>query len=142
MILLQRAEKASNVRQHFSEFIDSVLRDRPRFMTRNRDTLATLNMEHLLVLVEPLQFHASVQPDENGELVATLSEIDDIVVSGVSSDELLTFLAEDLIEYAEDYLSDSFPVYFRAPNRRHHFPYVLKVAMQDSVEDVKRLINA
>ena len=141
-IMLQLAEKASDVRQHFSKFIDSVVRDRPGFMTRNRDTLATLNYEHLVALTKPLRFHASIQQDENGDFIATLEEIDDLVAVGANVDEALTVLAQDLMEYAQEYWTDSFRVYFNAPNRRDHFPYVFKIAMQNSVDDVKRLINA
>ena len=141
--MLQLAENSSDVRNNFSEFIDSVVRDRPGFMTRNnRDMLTTLNLEHLAVLMEPLQFHASVQQDENGDFVATLEEINDLIAVGTNTDESLTVLAQDLMDYAEEYLTVSFRMYFNAPNRRSHFPYVLKIATQDSVDDVKRLINA
>ncbi|QSO48769.1 hypothetical protein [Alicyclobacillus mengziensis] len=140
--MLQLAEKASDVRQHFSEFVDTVVRDRPGFVTRNRDILAALNLEHLAVLVEPLQFHANLESDENQEYVGTVDEVEDIVVGGATKDEAMTAIAQMLIEYAEDYLTDSFRLYFNAPNRRKHFPYVLKVAMLDTVDDVKRLIHA
>ncbi|MFX4302233.1 hypothetical protein ACOJUR_08260 [Alicyclobacillus tolerans] len=142
MLMLQLAEKASDVRQHFSEFVDTVVRDRPGFVTRNRDILAALNLEHLAVLVEPLVFHAKLELDENQEYVGTVDEIEDIVVSGVTKEEVLTSIAQMLLEYAEDYLTDSFRLYFNSPNRRKHFPYVLKVAMQDTIDDVKCLIHA
>ncbi len=142
MIMLQLAENSSDVRRKFSEFIDSVIRGRPGFMTRNRDVLATLSFEHLVALTKPLRFNASVQQDENGDFVATLEEIDDLIAVGSNVDEALTVLAQDLTDYAKEYWTDNFQMYFNAPNRRDHFPYVFKVAMQESVDDVKRLINA
>ena len=89
MIMLRLIEKASDVRQHFSEFIDTVVRDRPGFLTRNRDVLATLNMEHVQVLLEPLQFHANIRQNEHGAYVGTLQEIDDIVATGTTEQEVI-----------------------------------------------------
>lgn len=142
MIMLGLTEKASNVRQHFSEFIDTVVRDRPGFLTRNRDILATLNLEHLEVLLDSVQFHATVQTDGLGAHMGTLREIDDIVASGSTECDVIADLARNLMEYAEEYLTDSFRLYFHSPNRRMHFPYVLKVAMQADQEDVVKLIHA
>lgn len=85
---------------------------------------------------------ASIEQDENDEFVGTVNEIEDIVVDGETPDEVLSAIAENLMEYAKEHLTDSFRLYFNAPNRRQHFPFVLKVAMQNSLDDVKRLINA
>ena len=142
MIMLGLTEKASDVRQHFSEFIDTVVRDRPGFLTRNRDILATLNLEHLEVLLESVRFHADIQPDGQGNYVGTLREIEDIVATGGTEQDVITDLARNLTEYAEEYLTDSFRLYFYAPNRRMHFPYVLKIAMQTDQERVANLIHA
>ena len=140
--MLRLTANASDVRQHFSEFIDSVVRDRPGFLTRNRDVLATLNLEHLDVLLDSLQFHADIRLDEHGIYLGTLHEIEDIVAVGVTEQEAIADLAKSLTEYAEEYLTESFRLYFHAPNRRAHFPYVLKVAMQADQDAVVSMIHA
>ena len=142
MIMLRLIEKASDVRQHFSEFIDTVVRDRPGFLARNRDILATLNLEHLQVLLESLQFHANIRQDEHGDYVGTLQEIDDIVATGTTEQAVIADLASNLTEYAEEYLTDNFRFYFHSPNRRAHFPYVLKIAVQGNQDAVVSLIHA
>ncbi len=140
--MLRLTANASDVRQHFSEFIDSVVRDRPGFLTRNRDVLATLNLEHLDVLLDSLQFHADIRLDEHGIYLGTLHEIEDIVAVGVTEQEAIADLAKSLTEYAEEYLTESFRLYFHAPNRRAHFPYVLKVAIQADQDAVISMIHA
>ena len=140
--MFRLAENSSDVRQHFSEFLDSVVRDRPSFVKRNRDMLVALNLEHLGVLVDAVQFHAFIEKDENGELIGTIEEIDDIIVIGATTDEVIDEIAKEIMEYAEEYLTDSFRLYFNSPNRRKHLPYVMKVAMQNNFADVKRLIHA
>lgn len=140
--MLQLASKASDVRQNFSEFIDTVIRDHPGFVTRNRDTLAAMSIEQLSLLLEGVSLHAELEVDENDEFIGTVAEIEDIVVCGKTREDALRQLAKCLTEYAEDYLTDSFKLYFYAPNRRSHFPYVLKIALQNNVEDVVGLLNA
>ena len=140
--MIQVGERASEVRQHFSEFIDGVVRDRPGFVIRNRDAIAALNLEHIEVLLSTIEFHVQFHKDENGDIIGTLEEVDDLVVCESSKDEALQSLANDLIEYAEEYLTTSFKLYFNAPNRRNHFPYVLKVATQPTAEHVTRLLHA
>ncbi len=112
MIMLRLIEKASDVRQHFSEFIDTVVRDRPGFLTRNRDILATLNLEHVQVLLELLQFRANIRQNEHGAYVGTLQEIHDIVTTGTTEEEVIADLASNLTEYAEEYLTNNFRLYF------------------------------
>ena len=139
--MLQLSTRASDVRQHFSEFIDGVVRDRPGFVVRNRDTIIAFNPDHLEVLLSGIEFHAHLQSDENGEIVGTLKEID-LIVCEKNEELALQALAEELVDYATDYLTDQFRLYFNAPNRRGHFPYVIKVATQPSVEHVRGLIHA
>lgn len=140
--MIPLAANSSDVRQHFSEFVDTVVRERPSFVKRNRDMLVALNLEHLGVLVDAVRFHASIEKDENSEFIGTIEEIDDIIAVGATRDGLIEALAKEIAEYAEEYLTDSFRLYFNSPNRRHHLPYVLKVAMQNNVDDIKGLIHA
>ena len=137
------AEKASDVRQHFSEFIDDVVRERRLgFFSRNRDVVAALSVPQLRTLVDHVTFHADIEPDEYGGFVGTLREIDDLVADGPTADDVVDALTDDLIDYAQEYLGNSFTLYFRAPNRSGHFAYVLRVGLQESREDVRRLIHA
>lgn len=142
-MMIPVTEKASEVRQHFSQFVDDVVREhRPGFFTRNRDILATLSVPQLKVLVDHVDFHADVEPDGQGGYVGTLRELDDLIASASTREGVINALTDDLIDYAQEYLGGSFALYFRAPNRAHHFAYVLKVGLQDSRDDVRRLIHA
>ncbi|MCG6197514.1 hypothetical protein H1215_10065, partial [Anoxybacillus sp. LAT_38] len=50
-------------------------------------------------------------------------------------------LAQELLEYAQEYYED-FATYYSAPNRRAHFPYVLKVLIQDDLQGIVHLLDA
>ena len=140
--MLDLAVKASDVRQNFSEYVDTVVHDHPVFVARNRHLFAWFNPEQLATLLNAVTFHAELEMDENGEYIATVTEIEDIVVSGETREAALLNMAQLMREYAEEYLTTSFKLFFNTPNRRGHFPYVLKIALQASLDDIVGLLNA
>jgi antitoxin YefM len=140
--MLDLAVKSGTFRQNFSEYFDAVVRTGPKVVNRHRDHIMMLNLDHVAAIVGDFKLHATVEQDETGEYIASSVEIEDMFATGDTVEEALLSLSNDLIEYSHDYLSDSFTLYFNAPNRRRHFPYVMKVMMQNSPEDVLRLIDA
>ena len=77
---------------------------------------------------------------EDGLIIGTLDGFD-IVVSGESEQEVIEKLAEDLLEYAQDYIND-FKLYYSAPNRKEHCPYVIKTLLASSIDEIKGFIHA
>lgn len=142
MFMLDFAIKSSVVRSHFSEVLDSVVRKAPTLVTRRHDHVMFMNLDHLSVIVRDLKLHAIVETDECGEYIASLDEIGDLYATGESEHESLYNLAQELVEYSQEYMNeDNFSMYFNSPNRKSHFPYVLKVLMQNSESDVLRFIS-
>ncbi|RIV26435.1 hypothetical protein D2Q93_04510 [Alicyclobacillaceae bacterium I2511] len=142
MLMLDLTAKASDVRQNFSEYVDTVVHDHPVFVIRNRHLFVWLNPEQLAALLDGVTFHTELEVNENKECIATITEIEDIVVSGETREVALLNMAQLMREYAEEYLTTSFKLFFNAPNRRCHFPYVLKIALQTSLDDIVGLLNA
>jgi antitoxin YefM len=141
MLMLDLAAKASDVRQNFSEYVDIVIHDHPVFVARHRHLFAWFNPEQIAMLLDGVTFHTEVDVDENGEYIATVQEIDDLVVRGETRETALRNMAKLMADYAEEYLTSSFKLFFNAPNRRSHFPLVLKIALQDSLDGVVRLLD-
>lgn len=141
MFMLETAVKAADFRANFSSVVDEVIHKAPKIVTRTRDQFIMMNIEQAAILVSNVTFNAVLETDNDGSFIATLLEIEDMFAAGENSDNAIIALANDLIEYAEDYLHESFVLYFNALNRKKHFPYVLKVMMQNSVEDVIKLIH-
>jgi hypothetical protein len=50
-------------------------------------------------------------------------------------------MVQELIEYAHEYMNE-FEKYYNAPNRKHHFPFVMRVIIQKNGEAIRRLIDA
>ena len=53
----------------------------------------------------------------------------------------LELLAQDLMEYAQEYIDD-FDRFYRSSNRKDHFPYVVKVLLQKDLRAVMDLLHA
>lgn len=133
-------EQASQVRKEWSAFIDRVLHEKPAMIKRNRDQIAALSLDHLKTLLSTVKFTVSYHQEEDASWTAILSNFD-LVVNAKTKKEALEDLAQDLIEYANEYM-DEFDQYYRSTNRKQHFPYVINVLIQKDLKAVMELLDA
>ncbi|WP_343783237.1 hypothetical protein [Alkalibacillus silvisoli] len=130
---------ATDVRKHWGQFNDDVVREGPKFVKRNRDYWAALSTEHLKIAFSNFTFEAEVMHEDDKTVTMSLNGFD-IVENGDSVEETLDLLAEELIDYSNEY-KDDFNKYFNAPDRRDQFPFIMNVLIQDGSEGVKSLIR-
>lgn len=136
---MQGILNATDVRKHWSQFNDDVVREGPQFVKRNRDEWAALSSDHLRELLSCYTFEASFFNEADGTVTATLNGFD-IVENGATKEEAFELLIDELIEYTKEYF-DNFKLYFNSTNRRKHFPYILNVLIQNDSEEVKGLFK-
>lgn len=141
-MMFDLAVKSSTVRDNFSEYVDAVIHKAPKVVNRHRDHFVMMNFDHLSALIADLEFHATLVKDDDGSFFATLREIDDLIGIGDTEVVALKSLVENLVDYSYEYLNESFSLYFNAPNRKKHLPFVFKVMMQKDADDIMRMINA
>ena len=82
--------------------------------------------------------------DSNLEVDGKISvDFQDFVLfaNDISLEKALSNLADELIDYAHDYLND-IQLYYNSPNRKKHLPYVLQVLLQENKADVIKLLHA
>lgn len=130
---------ATEIRNNFSYYIDTVVRDKPIALKRNRDVLMLFSDQIVKDLLQDLAIQAELTK-EDGIIVGAIDGFD-LVVTGESEQEVLQKLAEDLLEYAQDYMNN-FKLLYNSSNRKTHYPYVLKVLLASSIEEIKSFINA
>jgi hypothetical protein len=131
---------ATDVRKDWGLFIDKVVHGKPGVVKRNRDYFLSISLKQVLRLLEVYRFKAIIMPEDDKSITLSLEEID-LVVNGSDLDTAKTKMVAELISYSQDYFND-FQLYFNAPNRKNHFPYVLKVSLLDDIQDVYGLIDA
>lgn len=134
MLLNSEILNSTDVRKEWGEFIDVVVRKKPQFVKRTRDHIMAVNLEMMVDLLKAYELTANVFTEEDGTVTMSLNEID-IVVNGKDKEEAKYFLIEDLIEYAVQYMNE-FELWFSAPNRKPHFPYILKILLSNTKEDI------
>ena len=131
---------ASDVRNGFSAFVDTIIHERPMIFKRNRDHILSISTEQTNSLLEPYRFKAVFIPEEDGSITITLEDFD-LVVNAPERKQALIKMAEELIDYSQDYF-DQFALYFKTTNRKKHFPYVMKVALAEGIQEVAGFIDA
>ena len=130
---------STEARKEWSSVIDTVVREKPAFVTRTRDLIMLSNLQTMEALLEAYTFSAKKYIEEDNSITLSLNEID-LVVNSKTEESAKLELANDLIEYAEDYYRE-FKLWSNSPNRKAHLPYVLKVLLHEDVEKVGELIK-
>lgn len=130
---------ATDVRRDWSEVVDNVVRDKPKFIKRTRDYMMLTNMRVLENVLSAYSFTAEKFIEENGSVTLSLNEID-LIENGKDEQDAKLLLAKSILEYAEDYYQD-FNLYSNSPNRKAHVPYVLKALVYEDEKKIGDLIQ-
>ena len=130
---------ATNARQHFSEFIDEIVRERPVIIKRNRDLIMSFALQDISSLLEHYRFTVNEFIEDDNSITLSLNEFD-LVVNEPDRDHALDSMTKEIKEYAEEYYQN-FRLYLNSPNRRTELPYVLKVLSSKSIDEVKGSIK-
>ena len=69
-------EQATTVRKEWSAVCDSVIHNKPKFISRTRDKMCFSNLETMSEILEIYQFTADRCIEEDGSVTLSLKEID------------------------------------------------------------------
>ena len=126
--------KATDVRREWSKVIDTAIREKPVFIKRTRDHVVISNVEHIKSLLNDYHLTAEKFIEEDGSITLSMQELD-IVANGSSLKLAKQELAKNLLEYAEEFYQD-FAFWSKAPNRKSHTPFVLKILLNENIEEL------
>lgn len=122
-------QNASEVRKNWSATIDSVIRERPAFINRTRDNVTLMDTNLLLNLLNGYKYHVILEKENDGSVTGLVKELD-LVENGADKKECLDAVVSSMKDYAIDYYTE-FGYWSKAPNRRSHLPYILKLLISD-----------
>ncbi len=125
---------ATRVRSEWSSVVDSVIRDKPKFIRRTRDTMFLANVDMMESLLSEYRFTAEALPETDGSVTLTLREID-LAENGTDLEDAKRKLAQAILTYAEDYYNE-YALWSSAPNRKPHIPYVIKALIIGDAEGI------
>lgn len=129
---------ASDVRKSPGQFFDRVIREHPVAITRRNDLIMALSKDQFQALVDHIKLTIDVEY-EDGVYSVYIPELD-LLAWGEDLEEAKDELVDDVIEYAKDYMN-RFNLFFNAPNRKHHLPYILRILLFDDKDQVKGLFT-
>jgi hypothetical protein len=132
---------ATEVRANFGGFIDSIVREKPLAIKRNRDVILAFSKQQIRELLSVYELTFEYEQDEDGRYVGSIEQIEDIVADAKTLEELRSELARKLVDYAIDYEAN-YSRYYNTPNRHNHAPYILRVLLEDDIESVARMFHA
>ncbi len=103
--------------------------------------------EEVLLLRVDLQkmllSHFSLKPEvilEDDKSVTLALDHLEIFVNGGSLEDAIQELIADLKYYSQDYIQRS-QLFLHAPNRRAHFPYILRVLLCETDKEIRDLLE-
>jgi len=132
--------KSTDVRKNWSQFMDEVKWVKPAFIMRNRDKIAVLSGELLEFILKEYNLTVNISIEEDGSYTGSFNEID-IASNSPDLETLKVKLAQELMEYAEEYMNE-FKLYFNSPNRKNHFPYIYRVLLAgNDINNIKSLCS-
>lgn len=117
------AINATEVRKDWGNFIDSVVREKPKLIKRSRDYVFAISADMLRDILRCEKIHVFLFSEEDGSVTAVIDELD-ITANADDEEQVIQLIAKDAVEYANEYY-DQFSYWHSAPNRRSHFAYVL-----------------
>lgn len=131
----------TDARKDFSRVFNEVYNAfRPTLITRNKsEELLLMRRDLMKELLSCYSLKPDVIKETDGSITLSLDALD-IYVNDASLDSAREQLVEDLKFYAQDYLQRS-QLFLHAPNRRGHFPYVLRILLCDTIEELKELLE-
>ncbi|HEV8340007.1 MAG TPA: type II toxin-antitoxin system Phd/YefM family antitoxin [bacterium] len=139
----QRLKEASfsEARSQLSRLFDEVIEDlRPVLIRRKgREEALLVRRTDLEVLLEPFSLTAQVMREKDASVTIAVDELE-WAVNAPTREAAVEELLNDLRQYAGDYLARA-PLFLRAPNRRRHFPYVLRILLASSDEQLRGMLN-
>ncbi|MDE7416173.1 MAG: hypothetical protein K2N44_07695 [Lachnospiraceae bacterium] len=132
-------EQATAVRKEWSAVCDSVIHNKPKFISRIRDKMWFSNLETMSEILEIYQFTADRYIEEDGSVTLSLNEID-LVENGKDEGEARLNLGKSILEYSIDYYNE-YELYSHSPNRKKHIPYIFKALIIDNPEKIGDMLQ-
>ncbi|MDI3481244.1 MAG: antitoxin YefM [Tepidanaerobacteraceae bacterium] len=131
----------TEARNDFSRIFNIVFNERePAVIRRNRDQEVLMLRKDLLKdMLSTYVLDADILPENDGSYTISMDTLE-LAANGPTVEEALSELIQDLKTYAQDYMERA-QLFLNAPNRKHHLPYLLRVLLCDSDEEIKSLLK-
>ena len=133
--------KFTSARSSLSDLFDQVWHQFLPAVVKRHQTEEVLLVRRDLQkdILRAYTFKPEVLQEEDGSVTLALDEIE-LVVNAPTFEEAARKLVQEMKIYAEDY-KERIHLFLHAPNRRGHFPYVLRIWLCESDEEIRSFLE-
>ena len=131
----------TDARKEFSSLYDRVFNSfKPTIIKRKKsEEVLVLRVDQQKMLLVNYSLKPEIITEDDGSITLALDNLE-IYSNSTSLENAINELIEDLKVYASDYLQRS-QLFLNAPNRKSHFPYILRVLLCDSDKEIRDLLE-
>lgn len=131
----------TDARKGFSSLYDEVFNTfKPAIIKRKKsEEVLVLRVDLQKMLLSHFSLKPEVVSEDDNSITLALDQLE-IYVNDANLEEAIKELITDLKFYAQDYIQRS-QLFLHAPNRRGHFPYVLRVLLCENDEEIRNLLE-
>lgn len=131
----------SEARKQFTHFFNQVHDEAKPYVIRRHqhEEVIALRLDLQKLALTCLCFQPEILPEDDGTVTLALDVLD-MAVNAATIEEAKQELTADLIDYARDYVERAV-LFLASPNRRHHFPHVLRILLCEDAAEVRQLLE-
>lgn len=131
----------TDARKSFSTLYDEVFNTfKPTIVTRKKtEEVLLLRVDLQKMLLSHFSLKPEVIAEDDKSITLTVNELE-IYANANTMEEAVQELISDLKQYAQDYIQRS-QLFLHSPNRRAHFPYVLRIMLCDNDDEIRDLLE-
>lgn len=131
----------TEARKEFSTLYDQVFNMyQPAIIKRKKsEEVMVLRVDQQKMLLANYSLKPEIIHEDNNSITLALDSLE-LYSNGSNLDEAVNELINDLKVYASDYIQRS-QLFLNAPNRKSHFPFILRVLLCESDEEIRQLLE-
>lgn len=132
--------KFTEARNQLSSLYDLVFHDYTPAVIRRKQSeeVAVMRVDLLKNLLSNYDFGLAITHESDGSITLSLDCVE-LYANADNLEKAMDELIEDLKFYANDFIQRS-QLFFNAPNRKEHFPYLFRVLLCENDTEIKQLL--
>jgi hypothetical protein len=130
----------TEAKNDFSKVFNMVYNElKPAIIKRKKDQEILMLRKDLLRDYLPSEFKVEIYREKDGTVTLSMDTLE-IAVNAPNMEGAVKELIKELRDYTKEYVERS-QLFINSPNRKSHFPYVLRLMLCDSDEEIKALLK-
>lgn len=132
----------TNARANLSGIFDKLMNNEKAAVAinrKNKEEILLMKRETQKAMLTAYRLKGEFYTESDHSYTISITPLD-IVENGVTLEDALNSVINELKIYAADYI-ERLPLFMNAPNRRDHLPFVMRIILADDDTELKGFID-